>query len=103
MTEDERGALVSAETLHRRGDPVAQLGAEEQAVLLRIAACCCHLRLLGIASAIPVNATARSKKIERAVDGDAMQPRSEVRALLESRQLPVRAQESLLHHIVGIV
>ena len=80
-----------------------QLGAEKQAVLLRVAACCCHLRLLGIASAIPVNAAARSKQIERAVDGDAMQPRSEVRALFEPRQLLVRAKESLLHHIVGIV
>ena len=32
-----------------------------------------------------------------------MQPRSEVRALFEPMNLPIRAEERLLHHIVGIV
>ena len=50
-----------------------------------------------------VDAVARSKKIECAVDGDAMQPRSEVRALFESAQLLVGAKEGFLHHIVCIV
>src|SRR5947209_1645555 len=50
-----------------------------------------------------VGPSARAQQIERTVDGDAVQPRDEVRALLEIAQLAVGAQESLLHDVVGIM
>ena len=47
--------------------------------------------------------TADAKQIERAVDGDAVQPGAEVGALFEPLQLAVSAQQRLLNHVVGIV
>ena len=44
-----------------------------------------------------------SKKIERAVDSDAMQPRAEVCPLFEAIDLTVGAEKCLLHHVIGIM
>src|SRR5207253_7636292 len=104
MAENERGPFISTESFPRGRDLIAQFRAEKPTILLRICAGGTgHLGLLRIAAVMTVDAAARSKKIERAVDRDPVQPRAEVRTLLESIQLAVRAQERLLNHVVGIV
>ena len=104
VAQDERRPFVSGQSLHRRGDLFAQLAAEKQTVLLRIGArCAAHLGLLRIAAVVAIESAARAKEIERTVDGDPMQPRSEVRAFLESIELPVCAKERLLNHIVSVM
>src|SRR5207249_6188404 len=104
VAQNESGALISAEALHGRGNLLAQLRADQQAVLLRFGSNhAVHLCVLRITAVVAIHPTAGSQEVERAVDGDAMQPRSEICALFEAVQLSVRAQERLLHHIVGIV
>src|SRR5581483_7721353 len=103
MAQHERGPLVPAELLHRLGDLLAQFGAEQQAVLLRIAA---GRRLpggLGITAVAAIEAAARAKQIERAVDRDPMQPRGEIRTLFESAELAVGPEERFLDNVVGVV
>jgi len=46
---------------------------------------------------------APANHIDRAVDRDPVQPRAEVRARLEAAQLPVRLEECLLDHVLGVL
>src|SRR5687768_10278083 len=45
----------------------------------------------------------RAQEIEGAVDRNAVDPCAEVRTLLETVDLPVSAEEHLLHHVIGIM
>lgn len=104
VAQHERGPFVSAEPFHRRGDVLSQFGADEQSVLLRICADrTCHFRILRISAVVTIETTPRAEQVESAVDGDAMDPRAEIRTLLEFVELTVGAQERLLHHVIGIV
>src|SRR5437773_4722965 len=102
MAQHERGALVAAETLHGQDDLLAQFGAHHQAILIRFCSrCAAHFCALRIASVVAIESSACSKKIERAVDGDAMKPGPEIRTLFEAVELSVRSEQRLLHHVIG--
>jgi hypothetical protein len=45
---------------------------------------------------------ATSQRVERGVDGDAVEPREEVRAAVELRQTAERFDECLLRRVIGI-
>ena len=104
MAENECRPLVAAEQLHGRGDVLLQIGRQKQAILLRLGSSRAgQLGRFGIAAVVTVSAAAGTEQIERTVDGDAVQPGAEVRALLEVLELAVGAKERLLHHVVGIM
>jgi hypothetical protein len=48
-------------------------------------------------------ASSRPDEVDRAVDRDAVEPGTEVRAGLEPADLPIRAQKRLLDDVLGVV
>src|SRR5258705_8718127 len=103
MAKHERGAFVAAETFQRPRHLLSHFDAEQEPVGLGCFRLRSQLRLAGVAPEAAVMTASCPEEIERAVDGDAVDPRPEVRPLLEGLDLAVSAKKRLLHHVVGIM
>ena len=104
MAEREGRALERRQFGHRLLDPRPHLAAVRQPFRARGGrGQALHQRrgvLVLMAHGVP---RTLPQQVDRAVRGDAVQPRPQARAGLEARQLRVGLQEGLLHHVLGVL